>query len=278
VATVNNIRCCGLTKAYKALSDSRKGCLSDCNLYSTALLQYQVSSLADYTTESCLTQAQYNSLLQGLTLVCGCCSENDVFNNPDTTEQEFCFFQAVVTDDNSFIGWEIDNEELIPNINSVMDTYGGRGETYSEDLDPAGAIITYFGLETDLPNPDIEDSNVDVPYTWSDPICEQTCWQYEFPKPDFIMTNINLGFSPTINFLGTLAIGQVINVQLGINLTLLETFLKGIYGPQVTVSAVTLPSTNILVTISGVYIPSTATVTGNTTVGGPFTWNNISCP
>lgn len=277
MATVSNIECCGFTKAYKALTDSRKGCLSDCNLYSTALLQYQVLSLAEYTAESCLTEAQYNTLLQGLTLVCGCCSDDNVFDNPDTTEQGFCFFQAVMTDDNSFIGWEIDNEEFIPNLNSVMDTYDGRGETYSEDLVQAGAIITYYGLESDLPNPDIEDTNVDVPYEWSDPICEQTCWQYEFLKPDFIMTSINLGFNPTVNFLATLAVGQVINVQLGANLTLFETFLKGIYGPQVTVTSVTLPSTNIVITISGVYIPSTATVTGSTTLGS-FTWNNISCP
>lgn len=101
MATVNNIRCCGLTKAYKALTDSRKGCLSDCNLYSTALLQYQILSLAEYTAESCLTEAQYNTLLQGLTLVCGCCSDDNVFDNPATDMENnvpcYCYTITAIT-------------------------------------------------------------------------------------------------------------------------------------------------------------------------------------
>ena len=101
MATVSNIECCGFTKAYKALTDSRKGCLSDCNLYSTALLQYQVLSLADYTAESCLTEAQYNSLLEGLTLVCGCCSDDNVFENPPTYMENkppcYCYTITAIT-------------------------------------------------------------------------------------------------------------------------------------------------------------------------------------
>lgn len=280
MANENSIRCCGFNDAYNALIDSRRGCLSDCKLYGSALFQYQVAIMAQwgFLSDACLTLEQYRNLFQNLLAKCDCCSDDVELENPATSEAEFCFFQAVMTDDNNFTGWEIDNEEFIPNINNVMNTYDGRGETYSEDLNPAGAIIVYYGLESNLPTPDIEDSNVDVPYTWSDPICEQTCWQYEFPKPDFVMTDINLGFNPTINFLSTLAIGQNIDVETPVDVTRLEAFLQGIYGWQVTVTAVTLPSTNIVVTISGVYIPATATVSGNIISSGPFTWNNITCP
>lgn len=275
MANVNSIRCCAFDKAYGALESSRKGCLCDKELYTSALLNYQSDILWNAW---CLTNEQSESLFQKLKLKCNCCAEDIELENPDTGKIDYCFHYATFIDNNAFDGWEIDNQDFILNINTVMNTYTGRGETYSEDTTPSGAIITYFGLSDELPNPDIEDTNINVPYFWSAPICDTTCWRYEFLKPDFVMTYMNLGFSPNIVFASTLAIMQNINVNVPADITLLQTFLRNIYGPQVVVSAVTLPSTNIEVTITGVYILPSTTVSGNTTVAGPFTWNNISCP
>jgi len=277
VANVNSIRCCGFDKAYKALTNSRRGCLSDKELYGTALLSYQIDALASYSPDVCLTQEQYDNLYQKLSLGCGCCASDVEYDNPATGETALCFYYALFTDDNNFAGWEIDGQDFITNIGTVMNTYNGRGETYSEDLAEAGGIITYMGTGVTFPEPVVEDTGTPVSYTWSTPICEQTCWEHEFVKPDFIMSNINLGFIPTVVFLPTLSIAQNINVSIPGNITLFQSFLQSIYGPQVTVTATTLPSTNISVTITGVYIESTQSVTGSTTIGGAFDWLNKVC-
>lgn len=276
MANVNSIRCCGFTKAYKVLTDSRKGCLSDCELYKNALLQYQIAALAEYSSEGCLTQEQYDSLYQKLKLNCNCCSPDIELENPGTEQTDLCFFYATFSDDNYFEGWEIDNQPFTANVNTVMNSYGGRGDVYNDDGNPIGAIITYMGSASSTPpNPLVEDTNVPVPYTWSTPICETSCWQHEFIKPDFIMSSINLGFTPAINFLQTLT--QNINVSIPADIVLLQTFLQGIYGPQVQVQSVQQPSTNYLVTITGVYIDPLTSVTGTTTIVGAFGWENIVC-
>lgn len=272
MANVNSIRCCGFDKAYKALTNSRNGCLCDKELYGTALLSYQIDALASYSPDVCLTQEQYDNLYQKLSLGCGCCSSDVEYENPSTDQTPLCFYYALFTDNNGFVGWEIDGQNFINNIGTVMNTYDGRGETYSEDTTPSGGIITYIGNGLSFPEPVVEDTGVPVSYTWSDPICEQTCWEHEFIKPDFIMTNINLGFSPTVIFLSTLSIGQNINVSIPGDIILFQSFLQSIYGPQVSVTATVLPSTNITVTILGVYIESTQSVTGSTFTGGPFDW------
>jgi len=277
VANVNSIRCCGFDKAYKALTNSRKGCLCDKELYGTALLSYQIGALASYTVDVCLTQEQYDNLYQNLSLGCGCCSNDLEYVNPETNETPLCFYYATFTDDNFFEGWEIDGDPFVANIGIVMNTYGGRGDTYNEELDNSGAIITYIGTGDYLPNPVIESDTGPVSYTWSNPICERTCWQHTFVKPDFIMTNINLGFTPPIIFINTLAINQDINISVPADIALLKSFLQGIYGPQVDITVTTLPSTNITVNITGVYIETTTVVSGTTSIGGPFTWSNILC-
>jgi PKD repeat protein len=74
---VNNIVCCGFNKAYSILKDSKKGSLSDANLYSAALFSYQVSVLENHvsTEYSCLTDSQFDKFSQKMQSCCGCCGE-----------------------------------------------------------------------------------------------------------------------------------------------------------------------------------------------------------
>lgn len=75
---VNNIVCCGFNKAYSILKDSKKGSLSDANLYSAALFSYQVSVLENHVSSefSCLTDSQFDLFSQKMQSCCGCCGEN----------------------------------------------------------------------------------------------------------------------------------------------------------------------------------------------------------
>lgn len=278
MANVNSIRCCGFTKAYKVLTDSRKGCLSDCELYNIAMLQHQIAALAEYSSEGCLTQEQYDSLYQKLKLKCSCCSPDVELDNPDTVfVQNPCFVYAIFEDDLRFEEWTINGLDFITNLSSVMSGYGNAtGNAYNDGTQPSGAIITALG--TPKPTPTILDANGSpVTITWSDEICFTTCWEGSFRKPDFTMNTMNFGFLPTVQFASTTSVAQNINVTNPADILLFESFLRDIYGPQVTVVSVNNASISQDVTISGVYIDPLAIITSTTTLAGTVTWSNIAC-
>lgn len=89
MADVNSIRCCGFDKSYKTLTNSKKGCLNGKELYSTALLSYQIALLA---SNDCISEDQYNDLFDKLSLVCGCCtSDLDEISNQTTSTECACY-------------------------------------------------------------------------------------------------------------------------------------------------------------------------------------------
>lgn len=89
MADVNSIRCCGFDKGYSILEKSRNGCLNKNELFKTALLSYQIDMLA---SNDCLTQEQYSSLFDKLSLTCGCCtSDLDVTSNQTTSTECACY-------------------------------------------------------------------------------------------------------------------------------------------------------------------------------------------
>lgn len=115
---VNNIVCCGFNKAYSILKDSKKGSLSDANLYSAALFSYQVSVLENHVSSefSCLTDAQFDLFSQKMQSCCGCCGEN---GEEDTNVSSFLNACPVCANVAHFVsqpendGTYIDDDSLI---------------------------------------------------------------------------------------------------------------------------------------------------------------------
>lgn len=276
---VNNILCCSLNKAYAALESSRKGRLSDCELYKAALLQYQASILAN---PACLSESELETLSQKLQGECGCCQAPIVYEAPQTEEEIelICFRIALVISPLSPIGgppiplidWTINTLDLITFVGPVMSgTYNGTGTMLNEN---GTALLTYNGTFSSLPYPDIlDDFGNPYPVSWINSYCDgPTCWQAEFAKPDFTMTQMTINNAVVIDFSSTL--GFDVNVTNPAHVTALEGLLQSIYGPQVVVTASIQPSTNWILIIENIYSP---TLFGVFSLSGGFSFDAIAC-
>lgn len=127
---VNNIVCCGFNKAYSILKDSKKGSLSDANLYSAALFSYQVSVLENHvsTEYSCLTDSQFDKFSQKMQSCCGCCgvdSGEDTNETPNVGICSICFDVVGFTDDpqNDGIYADPDSNVIVIRDNDVFDPF-----------------------------------------------------------------------------------------------------------------------------------------------------------
>jgi len=279
VANVNSIRCCGFDKAYKALTNSRKGCLCDKELYGTALLSYQIDALASYSSEVCLTQQQYDNLFQKLSLGCGCCKSDVSLPDYETTERTFCLYSFIISDDTDFLDWTIDGLPIdSDNVRDiVMPSYGGFGNVFVSPIQST-LNIGYIGDgNTPAPTPVILDKNGDpITITWK-PCCTFGCRAAYFPSGTFISSIIS-GYTGLEMY--TIPPQYAFDPTDPDSIDYWQVALSNVYGPQFQLTAVYNPLTfSYLVTFDNVFVCDDIIFRGEDRTGGPvqIKLDSINC-
>lgn len=257
MANVNSIRCCGFDKAYKALTNSRKGCLSDKELYGTALLSYQIDALASYSPDVCLTQEQYDNLYQKLSLGCGCCSSN--VNDPeyDTNEEtiRYWYLDIYSAPDNTFDDWTIDGLPFLSNYTNLT----GFGSNEVNGNNPIAfydeRYIWQVSKQSDLPEIPVYEDSFGNPYavSWQQGSSGRTCWEGIVAFDNLIMSQFTLGILQVTQIDSIAAFSVQVDVSNPTHIGFVQTYYRSVFGNQVTITSVPNIDGDYVVTISNTY-------------------------
>lgn len=141
---VNAIRCCSFAKAYKALMDSRKGCLSEKDLYCAALMQDQVEVLV--TNQFDTGTIQKTRICYNITLT----NPQIIYPYPADIYLTSIQTETTTIDVSSFVSLPIQNPlfvtQFIPGIQGLG--YDCGGVTWQLDESEAGLLqIYYYGFD-----------------------------------------------------------------------------------------------------------------------------------
>ena len=141
---VNAITCCAFNKAYKVLTDSKKGCLCDKDLYCAAMMQDQVEILITNQFDTGTIQK---------TRVC----YNITFTNPQIIDPypTDIYLTSIETesttiDISSFVSYPIQNPLFIDQFVSGLQAlgYDCGGATWQIDESVAGLLqVYYYGFD-----------------------------------------------------------------------------------------------------------------------------------
>lgn len=203
-----------------------------------------------------------------------------------------CFYfmeinPEVVGGGSDLFNWTINGHNMwLPGfINTFMQGIGGNGNninyTNGFSYQIEGAYLTYYGAPSTLPVFTILDqfgNDVSAYYSWTSyNVCTEQCFETTIEKEALYTYTISIDNTDTIQLLYSLTgIGPDLDWSNPVDVTIFESLLQSLYGPQVIVTSGLTVSGDYKVNI---YNINTNQITINHGTGGAYVnvMNNIGC-
>ena len=297
---VNAIRCCSFAKAYKALMDSRKGCLSEKELYSNAIMQYQMPILV---TEDCVTSAQYDSMSQKLTLECGCgCGQSPVVSGGNTNKITKFGYRYAIVNDNTCSQFSFGSCDWILDDNGNQYYYAGDWGSSMAAFYPNGGGSVFCILPGSCSN--IQSSYILKTTGNVDPVefnvYDGNCNPYGYATFSYIENTkcfsgtYTIPDSPLTEYLDSLTMAEFgVDMAIGVYSTgndlydlvaiqnLLQLFLSSLNDSGATVTVTDIGGGLARIDVANLYTNSTSLTLGSISFPGgtsTITLNEVTCP
>ncbi len=157
-----------------------------------------------------------------------------------------------------FTGYTINGLDFLTNYQSIANSLGvycNNAPTNSSGaFDPQEVCFWYLGSANIGDVFEIKDYNGDiVPIVWTQ-TCEKTCWENLYPKPDFLIQQMNI--YPFVNAIYPSSTGglNTLNVDNPVQVGAFQTWLQEIQPTPIVTANFDLDG-NVIVQIRDVYFP-----------------------